>query len=313
MTSDIQAQEGRGYAHADYAASLAEWGAPRRLRRCGGWVLERAVPASDARDAMGCYPLFACADWSRLGEDLGELEGELISLALVADPFGEYAEADLRRWFDAACFPFKEHFVADLRRAPEEFVDAHHRRNARRAVASGLRVEACADPSEALDDWCALYANLTERHSIRGLTAFSRESFAAQLRVPGLTALRASLEGETVGMNLWYEGRGVGYYHLGAYSAEGYELRASFALFSHALSHFADAGLRWLSFGAGAGLAGDGEDGLSRFKRGWSTGTRTAYFCGHIFDRRRYEELSRARGVASGARYFPAYRAGEFG
>lgn len=302
-----------GYTHPSYAKALSEFGRPRELPRCGGWLLERTIPESDASDAMGCYPLFACADWPRLGEDLEELEGELVSLALVADPFGEYEESDLRRLFDAACFPFKEHFVADLRRSPEEFLDAHHRRNARRAVASGINVEACVDPSRTLDDWCALYANLTERHSIRGLTAFSRESFAAQLQVPGLTALRASLEGKTVGMNLWYESRGVGYYHLGAYSNEGYELRASFALFRHALSHFADAGLAWLSFGAGAGLAGDAEDGLSRFKRGWSTETRTAYFCGRVFDRRRYEELSRARGIAADTRYFPAYRTGEFG
>jgi Acetyltransferase (GNAT) domain len=300
-----------GYAHGAYAGSLSEFGRPRCLPRCGGWVLERAIAGADARDAMGCYPLFACGDWARLGEDLGELEGELVSLALVADPFGEYAEGDLRRLFPDACFPFKEHFVADLARSPEDFVDAHHRRNARRALAAGLTVEACADPADALDDWCALYSNLTERHSIRGLTAFSRESFAAQLRVPGLTALRASLGGETVGMTLWYESRGVGYYHLGAYSPEGYELRASFALFRRALAHFADAGLRWLSFGAGAGLAGGGEDGLSRFKRGWATGTRTAYFCGRVLDRALYAEIARSKGAAA-ADYFPAYRLGEF-
>lgn len=309
MAADVS-----GYAHRAYAESLSEFGLPRHLPDCGGWVLERAIPSCDASDAMGCYPLFACRDWARLGGDLSELEGGgLVSLALVADPFGDYSEGDLRRWFGDVCAPFKEHFVADLGRAPEQFVDAHHRRNARRALAAGLRVEALPDPAGALDEWCALYATLAERHDIRGLTGFSRDSFAAQLRVPGMTALRAARGGETVGMTLWYESRGVGYYHLGAYSPAGYELRASFALFWHALAHFADAGLGWLSLGAGAGLGGGGEDGLSRFKRGWSTGTRTAYFCGRVFDRRRYDELTRARGLSPASPYFPAYRAGEFG
>jgi hypothetical protein len=307
-----------GYAHAAYAESLAEWGSPRELRRCGGWVLERAAPGSEqARDAMGCYPLFACRDWSRLADDVEELAagGELVSLALVADPFGAHDPAQLRRTFPDVMVPFKEHFVAGLDRDPEEFVAAHHRRNARRALES-LRVEVCAGGgAELAAEWTRLYGHLVERHDIRGLTAFSGASFAGQMKVPGLTALRAARDGETVGMTLWYEdGRGVAYYHLGAYSPEGYERRASFALFWRALEHFRAAGLRWLCLGAGAGLSGGEEDGLSRFKRGWSTGQRTAYFCGRVFDRRRYEGLARARGVdPAAAAYFPAYRAGEFG
>ncbi|MET0624612.1 MAG: GNAT family N-acetyltransferase [Pyrinomonadaceae bacterium] len=325
MTVDTEASlnggaPASGYAHAAYAESLAEWGSPRELRRCGGWVLERAAPgAPEARDAMGCYPLFACRDWSRLADDVEELAagGELVSLSLVADPFGAHDPAQLRRSFPDVLVPFKEHFVVGLDREPEEFVAAHHRRNARRALES-LRVEVRAGgAAELAAEWTRLYQHLVERHGIRGLTAFSGASFAKQMAVPGLTALRATLDGETVGMMLWYEdGRGVAYYHLGAYSPEGYERRASFALFWRALEHFRAAGLRWLCLGAGAGVSGGGdeEDGLSRFKRGWSTGQRTAYFCGRVFDRRRYEELARARGVDLAATaYFPAYRAGEFG
>jgi lipid II:glycine glycyltransferase (peptidoglycan interpeptide bridge formation enzyme) len=111
-------------------------------------------------------------------------------------------------------------------------------------------------------------------------------------------------------MTLWYVLGNVGYYHLGAYNHAGYELRASFALFWRAIEHFAAKGLRWLNLGAGAGLEGSSTDGLSRFKRGWSTGT--AYFCGRIFDRAKYSEVVKASGV-SAADYFPAYRKGEFG
>ena len=52
-------------------------------------------------------------------------------------------------------------------------------------------------------------------------------------------------------------------------------------------------------------------DGLSRFKEGWSSDTRTAYFCGHIFDRDRYAELTSDINISE-TDYFPAYRKGEF-
>jgi hypothetical protein len=112
-------------------------------------------------------------------------------------------------------------------------------------------------------------------------------------------------------MTWWFVSAGVGYYHLGAYSDIGYEQRASFALFWRAIEVFRAAGLRWLDLGAGAGLANGAQDGLSRFKRGWSTTTRTAYLCGRILDHTRYSELVTAKGVAS-TDYFPAYRKGEF-
>ena len=298
-----------GYAHRAYAESLAEFGAPRHLPRCDGWVLERPIEGFPEHDAAGCYPLFSCRDWSQLRPDLDELGREAVSVAMVVDPFGEYDEADLRDCFGDVVLPFKQHFVIDLGAPAESFVSAHHRRNARKALRE-VGVEECAAPAAHLDDWVALYRVLTERHGIEGPAAFSRESFARQLRVPGVAAFRAVRDGETVGMLLWYVQGERAYYHLGAYSPRGYELRASFALFSRSIEEFARRGLRWLDLGGGAGVGGAAA-GLSRFKEGWATGVRMAYFCGRIFDRARYEEIVRARGVPP-TRYFPAYRLGEF-
>ena len=300
-----------GYLHPSYAESLAEFGTPRALPRSGGWVLERRIPGFDARDAMGCYPLFSCRDWSRLGEDIDGLGGEVVSLALVTDPFGAYDEGHLKECFRDVVVPFKEHFVVDLSRRADEFVHAHHRRNARRALRE-VTIEECSDPAEFLDEWASLYDVLVRRHAVRGVAAFSRESFARQLAVPGVVALRAVRDGATEGMLLWYVQGDVAYYHLGAYSERGYELRASFALFQHAMELFARRGLGWLCLGAGAGSAAGGESGLSRFKQGWSTGVRTAYFCGRVLDRDRYDEIALAKGAAP-TNYFPAYRQGEFG
>jgi hypothetical protein len=51
--------------------------------------------------------------------------------------------------------------------------------------------------------------------------------------------------------------------------------------------------------------------GLAEFKKGWATGTRTAYFCGKVLDAKRYASL--AKKYPNPPRdYFPAYRYGEY-
>jgi hypothetical protein len=53
-----------------------------------------------------------------------------------------------------------------------------------------------------------------------------------------------------------------------------------------------------------------GNDRARQFKRGWSREVRTAWLCGRILNRPRYEELVELTGTA-GVDYFPAYRSGE--
>ena len=65
--------------HAMYAASLEEFGTPRELPRCKGWILECQIPGFSDHDAMGCYPLFLCQDWPRLHSDLEDLGNDLVS------------------------------------------------------------------------------------------------------------------------------------------------------------------------------------------------------------------------------------------
>jgi len=309
MLMQRQGQDGTGYASPEYAESLREFGVPVKLERCGGWILNRAIPNSFSRDAMGCYPLFACRDWSQLARDLDDFAADLVTCTVVADPFGAYDPALLKETFPDRFAPFKQHFVADLKESPTAFVARHHLRNARAALRR-VNVERCQDPAEFLDDWIKLYSELITRHRLAGIPAFSSASFAKQFQVPGLVAFRAVQDAVTVGMTLWYVLGSVGYYHLGAYSCAGYDLGASFALFMEALNYFSNQ-LQWLNLGAGAGVTNDSSDGLSRFKRGWATGTRTAYLCGRIFDRDKYQQLADDAGLES-SDYFPAYRFGEF-
>jgi hypothetical protein len=171
-----------------------------------------------------------------------------------------------------------------------------------------VTVELCPQPLAFLDEWERLYGVLAARHSIRGMRRFSRAAFTQQLAVPGLVMFRAAVDGETVGMELWYEQDACAQSHLTACDSRGYQLRASYALRWRAIDYFSTR-VRWINLGAGA--TGDHEGGLSEFKRGWSTGTRTAWLCGRVLQPARYAELVRSRRAADDP-YFPAYRSGEF-
>ncbi len=298
-----------GYMHPGYAESLAEFGTPRKLPHCGGWILERQIPGFPYHDAIGCYPLFACHDWLQFYADLEGIGNELVSLSLVTDPFGEYDKTYLHRCFRDVVIPFKEHFIADLRHPLNAIVSKHHRYYSRKALGN-VDVEVCDNPMEFFDEWVDLYGTLTDMHDLKGIKVFSKAAFAKQFSIPGMVMVRAVSQDITVGIHLWYVQGEVAYSHLAAYSPLGYDLMASYALYWSAIEYFVDK-VRWLDLGSAAGVKSDGTHGLSKFKRGWSTGTRIAYFCGRIFDHAKYLEIVMAKDVLS-TNYFPAYRKGEF-
>jgi hypothetical protein len=299
-----------GYLHSLYVKSLSEFGIPLVLKRSGGWLLQRKIAGSDCEDAMWPYPIFSCQNWGGLREDLDELADRLVSVSAVTDPFGHYTHDELQQIFPDVCFPFKEHFVVDLQKDPQTYLDTHHRRNVKQAMRH-VKVQISEDPANWLDEWHALYDVLIERHQIKGITRFSKDSFRIQLRVPGIIAFKALYEDQAIGMLLWYKQGNIAYYHLGAYNDLGYQQKASFALFWTLIEYFASHDMKWLNLGAGAGSQNNGQDGLTRFKRGWATGTRMAYFCGRILDHKKYQEIVEAKGIQP-TKFFPAYRVGEF-
>lgn len=304
------AEAASGYRHRTYAESLDEHGTVLPLPNAGGWLLERSIPGTDLKDAMGCYPLMCCARWPVVGDDLRGLAGRVVAVSAVIDPFGGYSLDDLRHAFDVVR-PFKEHFVVDLSIPPSRRLSRNHRRNVRQAARS-VSVERCGDPRACLDDWTALYRDLVRRHQVRGIAAFSRRAFERQFQVPGLVAYRASVAGKVCGMALWYLSEAVAYYHLAASTETGYRHQATYALVAAALDEMRQEGCRWANLGAGAGLRADANDGLSYFKAGWSTGTRTAHLCGRILDHAAYDHLAAMAGRQCTS-FFPAYRRGEFG
>ena len=292
-----------GYAHPLYAEALSEFGAPIRLPASGGQLLERVISGTAYHDAMGLYPLFCCADWHGLARDIEALRGKLVSVVVVADPFGGHDEGVLRSCFDCVV-PFKTHFVVDLEQSALHG-SSHHRYYARRAQRE-VAVEVCSEPRTKVAEWAHLYGHLIERHAIAGVQAFSLESFRRQFMVPGLVLFRAiSHSGDCVGAHLWYWQGNVAYSHLSAASKQGYQCSCSYALYDAAIRFFRSR-VRWLDLGGGAGT-NERDDGLGVFKRGWSNATRTAFLCGRVLDPRRYDKLAAACGAGRNG-YFPSYR-----
>ncbi len=299
-----------GYMHPEYAASLSEFGTPRHLPRCGGWVLVRPIPGTAYSDAMGCYPQFSCLDWSRLEEDMTELAEDLVSLTIVPGclDIRDEDRAQLMAGFDHAV-EFKHHYVADLTQPFAEFVKKSHRATVRRAQ-KHVDVSVNADPARNLEKWIELYSTLTERHGIRGIRQFSAQAFERQLSIPGIVAFEAYAEGELVGMDLWYQQGDIAYGHLAAFSDRGYKCRASYATKWAVLEHFSGL-VRWVDFGGSPGGSKNEEDGLSQFKLGWSNKKVGSFIYGRIFQPSVYEELS-SNTAFQYPGYFPAYRGGEF-
>ena len=117
-----------------------------------GCYRDVAVGRSSARslalpigDATGCYPLFACRDWSGLAEDLRDVGRDLVSVVLVADPFGNHDPALLERTFNYGVLPFKEHHIVQFTEPLERSVSSHHRRNVRKALRV-VQAERIEDP-----------------------------------------------------------------------------------------------------------------------------------------------------------------------
>ena len=296
--------ENQGYTGSAYAESLSEFGTPRVLPRSAGWILERSIPDSPFRDSMGCYPIFSCADWSKIHLDFEDIGDELISLSMVPDPFGNYDLAYLWESFRDIVIPFKQHYVIDMERPIADIVSRHHRIAVRKANEK-IQTEVCLEPLSFLDEWVVLHQNLVAKHGITGVRAFSKRAFEKQLSTPGLVALLAKHHDEIVGAQLWFQHTNVAYGHVLAFSDLGYKLGASYAVYWFALNYFSGK-VKWCDIGGVAGNKDSAASGLHKFKEGWSTDRQTAYFCGRILNSSRYKEL--VANSPPTTNFFPAYR-----
>jgi len=297
----------QAYLDPRYMQSLAEFGEPLSLPRSGASYLKRPIDGLGNYDGLGGYPYLVCADWKALAVDLAELDETLVSFSAVPEPFGKFTIDDLQAAFPHRVVRFKDHYVADLERPILDIVSSHHRKEAERAL-SMVNVEFLVRPLDRLDEWVSLFAGAIERFNLSGLPAFSRRAFEQHVSIPGVSMSVCWHEGSAVAAHLWFQQGDVVYAHLAAGSIRGRAIGADYALYFSDIDFFSGRA-RWIDWGGVAGARPDTGSGLDRFKRGWSTGTRVAYFCGRVMDSRRYARFSEPVGETH---YFPAYRLGEF-
>jgi hypothetical protein len=293
------------YASAAYAATLGHIGRPLSLPHAGAQLLVRT--AGGITDACAPYPLLACVNWDALPADLGALAhaADVVSVVAVTDPLAAVAPEVLTSAFPDLATPWKVHYLVDLTSGLAAQADRRHLKKAAKAAAL-LAVDLPPSPRPFLDEWCGLYGDLGARHGITGAADFPRASFEGLFTVPDLRLVLARHEGVAVAASLWFVADGVAQYHLGASSAAGYAIGASFALFAAALEAFAAEGVAVANLGGSAGLSDDPADGLARFKKGWGRERREAWLCGRVLDRDRYDRLTADRAPARP--FFPAYR-----
>lgn len=296
-----------GYLHPQYAESLAEFGVPTELPSSQGWILVRDIAGTEERDAMGCYPLFSCRNWADLCQDVELLGPDLVSLTLVTDPLGDYQLDDLKACFPNLVRPFKEHFIIDLHEPRERTVSKNHRYYARKALRE-LTVEVVDDPESFIDEWTVLHGHLVNKHDISGIRAFSHHAFLTQFRIPGVVTLRAMYGQRTVAAMMFCVQDDVAHAHVLGCSPEGYARGALYAIIWHTFDFFDDS-VRWCNLMGVPDGSGPQIENIRRFKRGWTRDTRTAYLCGRVLNRDKYDKLA-ALCTAGNIPHFPIYRAG---
>lgn len=295
-----------GYGSNAYLASLGHIGTPLALPGSGGFLLRRGIPNTGSWDAAGPYPLLACTNWPALADDFAHLNEELVSVAAVIDPLAGTSREQLQSAFPDLLVPFKRHYVVDL---TDDFVttrSTHHRREVRRALKQ-VSVQRAENPADFEDEWCALYEGLIRGMGASGALAdFTPEGLVQQLSLAGMTYFRAMQGDKCVGACLFLRHGSRTHYHLSASNAEGRKVQATYALLDAAILHAAEIGCELACLGGAASLVDDEQDGLARFKKGWSTDSVVAHLGGRILDPERYRSLT---GQRSETRFFPAYRA----
>jgi hypothetical protein len=291
---DLFAAAGRyGYLHPGYAESFVEAGEVRHLRRSGSWLLTRAIPGSERRDALVGYPRLVSRDPRGVDEDLRETAtlADVVTVSALTDPLDALDVELLRPAFPDLVRVEAQHYVADL---VAFWPSRDHRRAVREA---GRRVD--VDVEDAAAALLPRWAALTDVPLPGAELGLSPEALARTLAVPGCVAFGASAEDGPVAIAIVYICHDDATLHAMASSALGEQLGARYALVQAIVEDMAGRGLRFLDMGTA--------DQDPAFMDGWTETLRPSYRCGRIIDRVAYEQLTEAAGTA-GSAGFPAYR-----
>jgi hypothetical protein len=290
------------YATLAYADTLAHVGRPVHVVEWQTYVIARDWKGR-AMDAIGPYPITCLADESDLGSGLDLLRKEgFVSITLVVEDLLGPPIDKLQQTFDFAR-PFKTHYLVDEAGGTYQ-PSKHHRYEIRRAARAGVEVRV-VPLLDILDAWIGLYDGLITNHRIVGAQRFPRESFEVLANCDGLVTVAAFVGQDLVSCHLWIEYKGFVWSHLAASSALGYSNGAAYAVCDQSIRTFSG---KVIDLGGAAGVNDASDNGLARFKAGFSNRQHRAYLCGAVLDTKAYLALC-ANTDAARSDYFPAYRA----
>ena len=294
--------------HPLYAESFSDIGEPLYLPRAKGWLIKRPIPNTPLFDAMGPYPLFFCKNWNCLIEDIESIKDQVCTVALVIGPFEDIPKEAFKHHFDIFR-SYKDHYILDTTLPYCEIISKSHKREARKAL-NKIKIDLQISPNIDLDEWCFLYNTLIQHHHITGIRAFSRNTLKNHITIPNTHYYRALCHGEIIGGNLFYIQNEIAYYHLACSTEKGYKLHANYATLWSAIRDLSTK-VHFIEFGGGAGAKEGILDGLSQFKKGWSSLTKKSFFLGKINDHQEYWDLIKMNRISDN-NWFPAYRTGDY-
>ncbi len=262
-------------------------------------MLKQNILQTAYYDLASCYPRTPLFSLEAIDLDLVRLAHEnYISLTFATDVLVQPEFAQYDALFDYV-YPFKQHYI--LNRQLPIVLSKHHRYEIKQA-----QKKCVVQPislKENLEVWHLLYQKLVWRHRISGLQAFSKHYFQVLSELPNIRALAAFVDADIVSIHLWLSYQDKLYSHLAASNEKGYQHRASYAIYAYIIDIFQE--FTWIDFGGNSGGCDNPQDGLSRFKSGFSNELRASYILGKIFNPDVYRELS--VGIRA-KNYFPLYR-----
>ena len=270
---------------------------PARCATCvasGSWLLTRAIPGSERRDAIVGYPHLVSRDARALSEDLRETAAlaDVVTVSALTDPLASLDEELLRPSFPDLVRVDAQHYLADL----VSFWPARdHRRAAREALRS-VDVEVEDAPASLPGRWAAPHRR---RRCPASSWASPRGRSRACWRYPAASPSPHSPRTVRWPWPSSTSAETTPHVHALTSSPAGEELGARYALVQTMVEDMAGRGLRFLDLGTA-------EADLD-FMDGWTETLRPSFRCGRVVDRVAYEQLTAAAGT-SGSGAFPAYR-----
>lgn len=203
-------------------------------------------------------------------------------------------------------------FIVDLNR-PTVYVDlssswdevvkgfsSQNRRNVKQASKKGLTIRADNTPS-AWQCFAEIYQAEMIRKNAPQHLRFEDQFFIELSKQAGITLLVAVYETEIIGGFIAAHAAGAAHHYLSASRFNYWDKRPNNLLFTEIIKYFYHKGYRIFDFQGG-------RDGVFRFKMNFSKLRRQFYTANCIYDREKFDELTRQSGTKNKG-YFPPYRA----